>query len=317
MDRLLTDRQQTIVSTVAYFNVFEYPPTAVEIWKWLYQPRARYSLGQIINELNSGELAGLVEQRDGFYFLPGAATTIETRLERYRLAKKKFSIALRGAAWLRRLPFVELIAVCNNVGYNNATVKSDVDFFIIVEKNRLWWTRLWATLVMTVLRLRRHGRHSTDRVCLSFYVGSDHLDLSDIALRPNDPYLVYWLATLVPLYDRGGVYARLLAANRWLRPSLPNWYPNHFNNCRLVFDTAVTIFLKKLDWLWLRSALGDWLEALARKIQLKRVQRYFGAAVSHGDRRVVISASMLKFHKTDRRAEYRQRWHDKLSAITH
>ena len=316
MSERLPDLQKTIVATVAYFDVFEYPLTSVEIWKWLYQPAGRYSLHQVVTALADPALAGRLGQQRGFYCLRGREQNISTRLERYRVAKKKFAVARRGARVLRLLAFVELVAVCNNVGYNNATPVSDVDFFIVVKKNRLWWTRLWVTLLLTLLRLRRHGTHFADRICLSFYVADDYLDLSGIALQPDDPYLVYWFATLVPIYDHGGTYERLLAQNRWLQPYLPQWYPNYSNDRHCVSDHAVARLFRSVDERLLRSRRGDWLEASAKRLQLPRVRRYFGAAADQPDCRVVISAVMLKFHKTDRRAEYRQRWREKLGAMT-
>lgn len=40
------------------------------------------------------------------------------------------------------------------------------------------------------------------KFCLSFYVTRDHANLQGIKLRPLDPYLVYWLAHLVPIYQK-------------------------------------------------------------------------------------------------------------------
>lgn len=302
------DLKKAIIKAIAYFDIFDYPLTLVEVHKWLYQPDQIYGLSEVLMEL---EKMSQIESKFGFYFLEGRQVIVRSRLDRYKLAEKKFKIALRAATWLRWLAFVKMIAVCNNVGYNNASKESDIDFFIIVQKKHLWWTRLTVTLVTTLLGIRRKGDKVVDRVCLSFYISSDHLNLEDISLPQVDPYLIYWLATLAPIYDLDS-YDGFMQNNAWLKQYLPNLYPTKLNNRRLIKDSFYISFLKSIYKTILNSFIGIWLEGLARVIQLGKVKKYFGSSLDKNNTDVIISTNMLKLHKTDRRDLYKEAWIKKL-----
>ena len=306
--------EKAILKTLAFFDIFDYPLTLVEIYKWLYQPDKSYQLFEISQALASPNLGKIIAAEKSFYFLAGHRSLVNTRLERYQIAEKKFKIAKKLIFWLRWLVFVEMIAVCNNAAYSNAEPKSDVDFFIIVRRGRLWWSRLAVTLTATLLRLRRHGQKTTDRVCLSFYLADSHLNLADISLKPVDPYLIYWLATLAPIYDLG-IYQKFIATNVWLTDYLPNFYGSALNQRRLVADNSYLKFSKGLDRLILGGLIGDGLEKLAFLVQSARVKRYLGLAINQSDTKVVISQAMLKFHKTDRRSLYRELWRQKTKSL--
>ncbi len=132
----------------------------------------------------------------------------------------------------------------NNSGNNNARRDSDIDLFIITSANRLYLTRFLITLVLTVMRLRRHGKKVIDRLCLSFYVSEDSLEFEQIKVGEKDPYLVYWMANLFPLYDRGG-YDEFLAKNSWLKNNLPNHLSKHGSFQRRVEDSSISRIISK------------------------------------------------------------------------
>lgn len=309
----LDNLQKAIVMTVAYFDIFDYPLTAVEIHKWLYQQLA--NLSDILEILASGKLDNIISQKNGFYFLKSRENIIQTRLDRYSIAEPKFKIVLKTVWWLRWLAFVKMIAVCNNLGFSNALAESDIDFFIITKKSRLWWTRLVITLFTDLLGVRRHGGKITNRICLSFYITDNHLNLVDITLKPNDIYLTYWLATLAPIYNRSGTYQKFLEANGWLKSYLPNFYSTILNNRQSIKDNTWIKFSKSFDELVLGRFLGDWLEKLAKVIQLKKMRKNVGSVTDQPNTNVVISDSMLKFHETDQRQEFQQLWQAKISPI--
>lgn len=308
--------ENAILKTAAFFDIFDYPLTLVEVYKWLYLPESenKYQLLDIFDSLAGEALSEKIGCHKGFYFLAGRQDIIKIRLYRYRSAEKKFRIALKTTKWLSWLSFLKMIAVCNNAGYNNATEKSDIDFFIVVKKGRLWLSRLMITLAATLLRVRRHDKKIVDRVCLSFYLADDHLNLADIALKPTDSYLVYWLTTLAPIYDQG-VCSEFTQANDWLKKYLPNFYFPVLNNRRTIKDSGFVKFIKSLGELIWGGIAGDWLEKFAKLIELKKINKYLGSSINELNTNVVISESMLKFHKIDRRAEYYSTWQQKLKEL--
>ncbi len=283
-----------ILQTLAYFDVFDYPLTGVEVHKFLWRRKA--SLGAVLEALAAAEARGQIGRRFGYHCLPGRAAIVATRQQRYLMADVKHKKALRAARLLRLVPNVLLAGVCNNLAYGNARPESDIDLFIVTARGRIWLTRLLAVLTLQVFGLRHHGRRVANRCCLSFYVADDHLDISDIRLVPDDPYLCYWLATLTPMYDRGQTFPRLWAANRWVREFLPNAHPKLPSIRRRVPARPRRT---------LTLPLGAWLEAWVKRPQISHMARVGLHPRGTG---VVISDSMLKLHTVDRRAAYREMW---------
>ena len=307
--------EKAILRTLAFFDVFDYPLTLVEVYKWLYQPDQIYQLSDISRSLAGINLKNKISNYNGFYFLSSRQDIVRTRLNRYTIAEKKFKIALKAGWFLRFVASVRMIAVCNNVGYSNGSKDSDIDFFIIVKQGRLWWSRLVITLMTHFLGIRRHGVKIVDRVCLSFYTATDHLDLSDISLKPVDPYLVYWFATLAPIYNRQKTYEHFLKSNSWLNSYLPNLYPVAPSPRRFVADRPYVSFFRSIDGAIANTRLGDMLEKISRFLELKKIKNYFGSSMTQNNTNVIMSLSMLKLHKTDRREKYKDMWQDKLNSL--
>lgn len=293
-----------IVATVAFFDCEDYPLTGTEIHRWLWRSSA--SLVQVLEALPVLVADGRLQQTDAFYTLPGREQIIWTRHERYRVAERKYAYARRAARLLRYLPSVRMVAVCNNAAYSNARAKSDIDLFIITAPGRVWWTRLWCVLLLQLAGLRRHGSRVADRCCLSFYLAADRLDIADLALRPQDPYLVYWLATLSPIYDRGGTFAAWWQANTWIREALPNATPRQTSSRRTVGSVLPPPNVGE----GLRER-GRWLENLAKRLQQPKLERWINRWADHSG--VAVDDHILKLHVTDRRAEYRQQWLARLA----
>lgn len=302
--------QASILNAIIFFDLADFPLTFFEIYKWLWQPDRHYTLAEVESTLRDTVAAGVLISIDGFYCLPGRESTVMTRLVRYQIAERKFKVALRMARLLRLVPFVRLIAVCNTVGYSNARQASDIDFFIIGKGGRLWTVRLLVTFLASVIGYRRHGRRVTDRVCLSFYVADNALNLSTIALEPIDPYLVYWHRTMTPLYASADSYQRFCRANHWVDAVLPQASPVQTSARRTVIDhKTITLVRSAGEWV-LSGALGAWCERVASWLQMIKIQ-YRPAPAVRGERSVIVSDTMLKFHEVDRRAMFRSNWETK------
>ncbi|USN54512.1 MAG: hypothetical protein H6765_08390 [Candidatus Peribacteria bacterium] len=124
----------------------------------------------------------------------------------------------------KSLPFIESIYICNSMSFNALKDDSDIDLFFVVKNGRMRTARFRSTVMLLVLGIKRIGKWIRKKFCLSFYVTTSHIDLQPIRLNPYDPYLVYWLAHLVPLYhERMDDPTDIYEANFWLRSYLPNF----------------------------------------------------------------------------------------------
>lgn len=308
-----------IINTIIYFDLFDYPLSLAEIYQYLYtegMQGGNFSLDDIQECFNSSEtIKRLVAAERGFYFLKGRQEIINIRLERYKLAESKYKLALRAINIYKFLPFLKLIAVCNSLSYNNAKEGSDIDLFVVTAKDRIWMTRLSMMIITLFLGLRPPKDKVKDKICLSFYVTDDNLDLSKIKIAKDDIYLDFWLASLQPIYQRGNFYDKLLGENLWLKKYFPNFLPKELGVRLRIEDTSFSKAVVETKEYMLDGQLGDWLESKVKKLQRKMMSQKKKDMAVIGDNRVIINDQMLKFHETDRRLEYLEKFETKREEL--
>ncbi|MFA5134249.1 MAG: hypothetical protein WC505_00470 [Patescibacteria group bacterium] len=301
--------EKAIIATLSYFDVFDYPLTAVEIWKWLYVSSAdgvpvQAAVGDVVGALEEREkIRQRVDFKDGFYFLKGRGETVEKRMDRYRLAERKFHRALRVVSLLRRMPFVKMIGICNTLAYSNSRREGDIDLLIVTKRRRVWQVRFWVTGFLKLSNMRPRPGRTEDTICPSFFVDEDHLDLSGLALE-NDIYLPYWVSQVVPVYDEG-IYRTFIASNAWIHRAIPNVLP--------YVPTARRRRKRVKLWKYFISAACAPLpEQLFKRYQLRVMPKRL-RELANRDSRVVVQDYMLKFHDNDRRAYFYDQWKQRLA----
>lgn len=305
---MTTTMYQSILATLVYFDLIEYPLTEEELYYFLWQTSLPYA--SFKNELqkivqNHSE----IEEQWGFYFLKGRRSIIERRRERTVTSEKLLKKAFRAAKYIRSVPFLKAVFVCNSVGGEVATAKSDVDFLIITSPGRIWIVRFFTNLLLRVLRLRTYGNHEAGRICLSFYLDTNHLDLAPHRVRDDDIHFAYWLHQMLPLYDPEGWYSALIKANTWTQKYLPN-YTLQFtltSTEKIKNSRAGTVLKKILQKMW-EGNYGTLIENEAQKLQWHKLKLSLKEKSRVPDQGVVIKEGILKFHEHDTRKEYYEKW---------
>lgn len=207
--------------------------------------------------------------------------------------------------WLGMVPFLKMVAVCNNLAFGRADEKSDIDLFIVAKAGRLFIVRSFVSLVFQFLGVRRHGKYVSGRFCLSFFVDETAINLSPIAIK-DDLYLALWCKTLKPVLDDG------TAGRFWLAN---DWCEKFFKNGDQFKPDYEHLLTGRLNWLAkflefvLKGRFGDFLERRLMVWQVKRAMKK--AALLGTESSLVINEHMLKFHNVDRRAFFRDRWRQK------
>lgn len=319
--------RQSILQTLAYFDVFEYCLTFLEISSYIYtdnglcalpagrQGSTDYTNRDILNQLTSLIQSGETHHKEGYYFLPGREEIVVKRQRNIWFVERKMKRALRGIKKLARVPFVRAVFVCNTVAGVGIEENSDIDVFIITKKGRIFLARALATLYLSLFNLRRTKRRIKNKICLSFYVADDNLNLSGIAFE-KDVYLMYWIAQLIPVYDPDNLLNSLQKANIWVKKYLPNALGSYdliprwkIKNNR--FWQGIKSFFESV---W-KSSYGDLIEKQAKSMQLNRMKLNYMSVQDENDTRVIVSDKMLKFHEGDRRAEYKKAWEKKCGEL--
>ena len=88
----MNELEKSILNTIFWFDIFDFPLTAREIYRYNFQfpiPNFQFSDFKEILE-KSEELKKYIEKKYGFYFLKGKDNLVEIRKNRYLIAEKKY-----------------------------------------------------------------------------------------------------------------------------------------------------------------------------------------------------------------------------------
>jgi hypothetical protein len=293
-----TDLEQSIMRTVLWFSLFEYPLTVFEIWKWLLAPQRAYGLGEVYAVLEGSQwLGNKLETHEGFLALKGKGihSLIVQRQTRFLDAERKFALLRRSAKYFYLLPGVRAVGVVNTMAWWSTKPQSDIDLYIVTRPGHIWSSRFWLVLPFLLSGRRPHhgedGHGGKDPFCFSFFSTTEQLGLGDLSVS-RDVYMRFWIRSLVPVFDRDGSLGEFQAQNRWVTHTLPNArarIQHHHHEPRR-----------------LPSAPIQWkiAEPIFRLIQRSRLPVAL-REIANLDSRVVVSDDMLKFHDNDRREQYR------------
>ncbi len=305
----LSGLEEAILKIIVFFDMFSYPLTAYELWRYLGVQADFAETSFAAQSLLERSYLG---SRQGFYFLPGQDSLVSVRKQRYHYTNRKLKIARRAVRIFRLLPTVKFAALSNLIGRHNLRDGSDIDIFIIAKANRIWITRLFCAGAMKLLRQRPTPSKKRDKICLSFYIDSAHLDLRKMTDGEDDYYFHFWLAGLYPLYDAGAYHHQLMQANAWLKAYLPNGDFVVNNNS---YRESPRYWLKPGFVLKFWQKFCDRLENLAAALQIFIMPSALKNKANL-DSRVVIMPGVLKLYLVDRRREFTRRYQERWRRLS-
>ncbi|MDQ5823347.1 MAG: hypothetical protein M3441_03935 [Chloroflexota bacterium] len=199
----------SVLGALLYADLFDAPLSLAEIHR--YQIATSYAASDIAEALRSQPgLIGLVSSEGDNYCLKGREELFLVRKERAESSARVWKRARLYTRWLRRLPFVRMVAVTGALAVDNLSGRHDIDLLVIARPGRVWLCR--RGLIAWV----RIGRLLGDDLCPNYILSQGSLELSQ-----RDFFTAHELAQMVPLFG-DGVYEQMLAANEWARAFLPS-----------------------------------------------------------------------------------------------
>lgn len=206
--------KNAILRTLLYADLFDYPLTKEEIWKWLVVKNSKFE----------ENLSGLIknrkiETREDLYFLPGREFLVSIRNMCEQSSEPKIKIAHRVVKTFRLIPWIKLIGITGSLAVKNSEEKDDIDLFFITSQNRLWLTR---GLVVIILRMQgryRRPNKITNMICPNMFISEGSMEIS-----PQNLFMAHEICQLVPIFERDNTYLKFIVANSWVENYLPNAY---------------------------------------------------------------------------------------------
>lgn len=275
MSSTTSELQKNILATLVYYDILNYPMTGFEMYKYLMKlhgfqrsvpdENKKYSLVEVITELENDSLKKFIEEYNGFYFLKGRKELVEQRIKKNKIANKKIQKLIKISKWLRFAPFVRMIAMTGSLAMKNTEIGSDLDLLIILKKGKIFTGRILIIAITHFLGKRRYADKIRDRACLNHFLTDDSLEISiKEAFLASEYSLRIW-----PIFGWHD-FQEFQEKNEWIKKYELNFQPDEIPNLK---------FIKEAVFSWRLRSLGEailnfnFIENIFKKWQLRRIEK--------------------------------------------
>ena len=257
---------RSIIRTLLYYDIFNYPLTVQEVHRFLGTNSV--TAEDVRVELHKLATEGKIFSYDNFFAVQNAKTNVLRRIKGNKFAERYKQFAQRRARMIGRFPFVRSVMGSGSFSKGYMDENSDLDFFIITAPGRLWIARMLIVVFKRLFFLNSHKYF-----CCNYFIDTDHLEIEEKNL-----FTATELATLLPLYGVAH-YHKLMEANRWLTDYFPNY---KINRAAMATEKETGIVKKVLEKL-MNNRFGDRLNAWFMKLTLQRWKKLYAHNYSGSD----------------------------------
>lgn len=192
-----------------YHDIFEFPLKSFELAKWRPGRKMKLRVGR-----------PKVEFSEGYFVINNKSEYIKSRIDKEVASRKKLKALASAKTVLEKNKNILMVAITGSLAMAAAEDSSDIDLLVITKAGKLWSTRLGVLLALmkSNIRTRKAGdKEEKDKLCLNIW-----LDERNLEIISKDPYSAHELAQIIPVINRGDVYEKLIAINKWILDYWPN-----------------------------------------------------------------------------------------------
>lgn len=274
----MDNRQQAILKTLLYADLFDYPLTKTEIFKFLISEE-NIKKEELFTALGNKNLP--VENAGDFFYLAGRRNLLIKRKRREKISAQKLELAKKIIGKISFISSIKLIGISGALSMRNSDEDDDIDLFVISDRNLVWTTRLLLVILLTIFGVyrNRNSRNHSNKICLNMIVDESHI----VFKSPNrDLYTAHEIAQLLPIFNKGNIYERFIGENAWVKNYLPNFSNDPSNNFykNSIFDKLTVCIFRVLQ-----------LEKVAKFLQLSYMKKH--------KTKEITKDGFLKFHPYD------------------
>lgn len=274
------------IEPILYGDIFDYPPTLEEIWRYCPLPLTRDQLSRCLDDNGPGNPAAhLVDCIDGYYHLRGRGGIVEQRHRRKTESRAIWKRARKVAGLISNVPWLRSMAITGSLATDNADEDGDPDFLVITAANRIWTVFFF---LGTIQKLT-----STSTLCPNFYISEDSLPIS-----PQDYYNAREVTQAIPLVG-SELFDRFLHANQWVAEFVPNHRQITRREVEPLPSHGLLRLLGRAFELVTAGFIGDALDRLFRRLLFHRLNHHYQLFGGEAPADVLEAASQgheLRFH---------------------
>ncbi len=292
--------RNSILATIVYYDIFDYPLTLLETHKYLVNPARVYritgGLGEIqLNDI-SDELDRLVNSKilgtkNGFYFLEGRDSLFNLRMDRHKIADRKWKKFLRLANLFVLNPGLRGFFACGSMALSNTTKSSDFDVFVISRPDRLYTCRFFLWFLSSLMGVRRKADEgiAPDKFCFNHYITENRM-----ALDYQSLYTAQLYSHLKPVYMSPEIFNNFFSSNIWMNNYLYNFNPQKEFVRRSINPSRIMRGIAVVTTAIFNSPAGDMIESVLKKYQKDRIMK--NPLTGQPGGRVICTDTELEFH---------------------
>lgn len=295
----LTTIDKAVISTLVYYDVLNFPLTNFEVFKNLVSLKRidnkfvnKVGLSDIDNSLLRFKKSKVIDEFNGLYHLRKRNKLYDIRIERRKLADKKWKKVIFALKFLKVIPYIRLVFASGSLALYNTDYDSDLDIFLVVRSGRIWTSRFLISLVMELLGVRRskYDVVGKDLVCSNHYITDKSLEIPCQSI-----YTAQLYTHLTPIIIKDeSLLKDFWRENKWVNNYMNNWPPFTESNLRIIKSGPLTRFAAYISEEILDFTFGNWLERKLKDFQLRRIKS--DSKSPNGKGRIVIDDFQLEFH---------------------
>ena len=253
--------RQSIIRTLAYYDIFSYPLTAEEVYQNLSNNHT--SIEEIKQELENLTSNKLIFHKENFFQLKDDDNYIQRRIKGNQLADKRLKTARKISGFISRFPFIRGILLSGSISKGFMEEDSDIDYFVITHPNRVWFSRLMLMLFKKLFLL-----NSKKNFCINYFVDSENLEIEE-----KNIFTATEIVTLLPTFGTN-IYNEFYEKNFWVRQFYPNFPKRETIKILDRKNGIVKTFLEKILGRKLGDKLDDFSMSLLNKFYKTKYKKF-------------------------------------------
>ena len=176
--------------------------------------------------------------------------------------KKYFDKAYKYIKYIKWIPWIKMIWIWNSLATKSATEKSDIDLYIVTDKNAMWFVRIFVTFIFQIFWVRKDEKNHAGRFCLSFFSTIDWMDFWKFKIE-NDIYLYFRIVYFKPILDYNETYKKFLEINS-------TWA--NFDDYKGIIEENKKFIKYKKNKKWSNIFFVWFFDKILKKIFLPKIQ---------------------------------------------
>ncbi len=204
--------RENVLRTLLYYDIFSHPLNSDELFIFLHRNSLeKGEINQALGKLTEGD-GDVLGQRDGYFYVKPNEQYVNLRIQRERYSKKMWKTARFVTHIIKRFPFVRAVLITGTLSKNSSDKRSDLDFMVITERERLWISRTLLMLFKKIFLL-----NSYKYFCINYFITTESLEVGE-----KNIFSAHEVAYIKATFNEDLMYS-FIRSNDWVTEFFPNY----------------------------------------------------------------------------------------------